>query len=58
MWAAAEAVNEMCVTKGGAGAAFGLGESEFLGSLVSRCALLMWRRDVGQNKRLMLSLIP
>ena len=34
MWAAAVAVNEMCVTKGGTGAAFGLGESAFLGSLV------------------------
>lgn len=27
MWAAAVAVNEMCVTKGKAGAAFGLGKS-------------------------------
>lgn len=58
MWAAAVAVDEMCVTKGKAGAAHGLGELTHSLPVPLKDALLTCRCNVGQNKRLMLSLSP
>lgn len=56
MWQAAVAVNDICVKKGKAGAAFGLGE--FVPVFRSRRGILMRRDNIGDDGTLMLSLGP